>query len=136
VIEKLGTRVAYLGGNLGDELWVSEKAGPFRLLARLGINRETQITPQRRMCVTDTDILVLEPCVGPLLDPPFRVRRFDFDGAREPAVTESAGRPSPDGDLYWRADREGEDRMRIVRYGVDRETGEALIHTVEIPRPP
>ena len=134
MIERHGNRVAYLGGALGDELWVSDEAGPFRLMARLGMNPETQTTPQRRMCLSDDAVFVLEPCVGPLIDPPFRVRRFALADGGETVTAEGPGKESPDGDLYWRADREGQDAMRILRCGVDRQTGEALTHTVKIPR--
>lgn len=121
-----GTRVAHLGGPYGDRLTLSVDAGPFRLLADLGIDRAAQCTPQRRLRVTPDAVWVLEPRSGAFLAPPFRVRRFADDGAEGAPREDEAEGP---GDLIFQCYPGG----RFVHGGIELESGRPLRWERELP---
>ena len=116
MIVACGPVVAHLGGWRGDRLFVARDGAELRPVAELGWDPHTQTTPQRRLHVTAEAIFVLEPADGPLLLPPLRVRRLDFDG-RETGREEGADE-SEAADLYFLAAFANE---LIERGHVDRE---------------
>ncbi|MHC4550607.1 MAG: hypothetical protein ACYTEZ_17735 [Planctomycetota bacterium] len=124
MIAACGSVVVHLGGWRGDRLFVAHGPGEMRPVAELGWDGRFQATPQRRLVVTPEEIFVLEPAAGPLLVPPLRVRRFDFDG-RERGREEGA-EPSAAADLYFLAERAGPGPVRLRRAGIDVERGRPL----------
>lgn len=123
-----GDVVVCLGGWRGDGLFVSHGGGPLEKVADLGWDEAASITPQRRLLLLETDLLVLEPVRGFLLLPPLRARRFGLDG-RE-LGREEGGDPGPALLAYHARAEAG--RTRVTRSGVDPVTGRPTVEEEDL----
>ncbi|MGQ0613145.1 MAG: hypothetical protein ACT4PV_05340 [Planctomycetaceae bacterium] len=135
MIAVAGPLLAHLGGWRGDLLSLARDGEGLRPVAELGWDGRAQVTPQRRLALTEEALFVLEPVSGPLLAPPLRVRRFDPRTGAERGREDGRGEEGEAGEAgdYFNLERREAGRIHALRCGIDRGTGRPLVWEGPLP---